>query len=215
MNRSRRGFTLLEIVIVVALTAILMVTVFQALDKVKNNEAHSQRRKDEQKDVYLLFHRLTDLFKNASSFTVFNGKMDSTYFYGTRDGAIFLSRAPLISPFRVLHFVELRFSKHRMLYREKVFRVKEQGLPVSFLELKTEPFCTLLDNVDGAIFRYYAWDSVRLNVDWRKAVNSFEKNLPPEEISLQLSYRGKKVVFIFPRVIIDVNEEEVPGDLFM
>lgn len=196
------------------MTAILMVTIFQALGKVKDKESRSQRRKDEQKDVYLLFHRLTDLFKNASSYQIFNGHMNSSYFLGSKEGAIFLSRAPLISPYRVLHFVELRFAQHRILYRERIFREKKQGLPMDFRELKRESFVTLLENVDRATFLYYAWDSSRLNFDWRKAVNSFEKNLPPEEMTLTLNYRGKVVQLVFPRVIIDENSEEVPGELF-
>ncbi len=208
-----RGFTLLEIVIVIALTAVLMMTIFQALAKVRENEARTQQKKDEEKSVYLLFHRLGDLFKNRSSFTVFNGRDETVYFRGSSSGAVFLSRAPLVSPYRGVHFVELRFVNKKILYREKIFRQEKPGDPISFEQLKEEPFLPLLEEVEQAAFQYFGWDNGARNFLWKSNLNSFEKDTPPDEILLRVTYRGKGYELIFPKVIIDKNEE-VPVDLF-
>ncbi|MCP5048976.1 MAG: prepilin-type N-terminal cleavage/methylation domain-containing protein [bacterium] len=210
---TRDGFTLLEIVIVISLTAMLMVTVFEALEKVRNNEERVQRTKDDEKEAYLLYHRLSDLFRNASSFKVFNGREQTGYFRGYRNGVVFLSRAPLVSPYRGVHFVELQFDKGRLLYREKMFRQPELRKPTTFEELKDEPFYTLLEEVDRAVFQFYGWDQGAKEFLWRKAVNSFEKDQPPGELLLWMNYKGKVYNFTFPRVIID-EEKEVPVDLF-
>ena len=77
-NKSS-GFTLIEIVIVIALTSIVMVTIFQALDRVRTNESRFDEQREGEKNLYLLYHRLDTLFKNTSSFKVFNNQENSVY----------------------------------------------------------------------------------------------------------------------------------------
>jgi prepilin-type N-terminal cleavage/methylation domain-containing protein len=207
------GFTLLEILMVITLTSILMVTVFQALNRVKRNEAKFDRQRDEEKEVYLLFNRLSSLFKNISSCEIFNNREFTVYFRGVGRGMVFLSRAPLISPYGGIHFIELRFEKKKLLYREKTFGGRGEADFVSFDELEGEAVYTLLGNVENLQFRYYVWDKDAGNFSWKREANSFEKDPLPLDVSLRMFYEGKDYDLLFPRVITDKNEE-IPDDLF-
>jgi prepilin-type N-terminal cleavage/methylation domain-containing protein len=213
MKNNNRGFTLLEIVVVVALTAILMVTVFQALAKVKENEVRSQRVKDNEKAAYLFFNRLSDLFKNMSSSRFFNGRELEPFFWGNGKRAVFLSRAPLVSPYGGIHMVELMFQKHTLFYREIPFPGLQQGESVSFDHLKEEIFLPLLQEVQNLSMQYFTWDTGRRNFMWKKNIDTFKNDSLPGEVQLSMTYQGHLYVFNFPKIIMDENQE-VPGDLF-
>lgn len=206
------GFTLLEILVVIALTSILMVTVFQALHRVRKNEAKFQRQRDDEKDVYLLFYRMSNLFKNTSSLEVFNNREFSVYFRGEGGGMTFLSRAPLISPYGGVYFIEMRFEKNKILYREKNFIGRGDADFVSFAELESEAFYTLLEDVEGARFQYYLWDKGADDFTWKGDMNSFEKDPLPMKVGLRMLYGGRVYDLLFPKAITDKNEE-IPVDL--
>jgi prepilin-type N-terminal cleavage/methylation domain-containing protein len=206
------GFTLIEIVIVIALTSIVMVMIFQALGRVRTNEARFDAQREGEKDLYFLYNRLDNLFKNTSSFQVFNNREHSVYFLGTGHEVIFLSRAPLISTYRGLYFIQLRFEKGVILYREKMFQAAETGDFISFAELENEPFYPLLENVVHARFQYYLPDSGVGDYGWREVVNSFEKDPLPLRVSLDLSVGGNRYDFLFYMVIHDENQD-IPDQL--
>jgi prepilin-type N-terminal cleavage/methylation domain-containing protein len=206
------GFTLIEIVIVIALTSIVMVTIFQALDRVRSNEARFDEQREGEKSLYLLYHRLDNLFKNISSFKVFNNRENSVYFLGSGKDILFLSRAPLISPHQGVYFVQLRNEKGAVLYREKMFRTAETGDFISFAELEGEPFYLLLENVEQARFQYYLLDSGVGYYTWRETVNSFEKDPLPLKISVELLVEGNRYDFLFNKVIRDENQD-IPDHL--
>jgi prepilin-type N-terminal cleavage/methylation domain-containing protein len=210
---NRKGFTLLELVSVIMLIAVLMVTMFGALDQVRDNEERSRQSKDEEKEAYLLFHRLSPLFKNMSTYKLYSGREYADYFRGTGRGMVFLSRSPLVSPFRTVHIVELMFDRGRILYREKALRPKDQGQPFSFMELKDEPFIPLLEQLDAAVFQYLVWDNRAGDWVWKPQLNSFDKDPSPDEVMVRLRIKGKAYMFTFPRAIVD-KIEEAPGDLF-
>jgi len=207
------GFTLVEIIVVIALTSIIMVMIFQALNRVKTTEAKFERQRDDEKDIYLLFMRLTNLFKNTSSFEVFNNREYSVYFRGAHKGMVFLSRVPLISPYGGVYFVEIRFEKKVILYREKPFRGKGEGDFISFDELAGETFYPLLENVENIQFQYYLWDKGVGDFVWKKEVNAFEKDPLPLKVWFHLVYEGKVYNLLFPKVIKDKNEQ-IPAELF-
>jgi prepilin-type N-terminal cleavage/methylation domain-containing protein len=213
MKRNNRGFTLIEVVVVVALTAILMVTVFQALAKVKENEARSQRVKDNEKTAYLTFHRLSDLFKNISSRQFFNGREISPFFRGSGKHAVFLSRAPLVSPYGGIHMVELMFKSHTLFYREISVPGLRQGESIGFGLLKEVDFMPLFEEVQNLSMQYFSWDGGRRSYLWKKNIDTFKNDVIPQEIQLNMVYKGKLYEFNFPKLILD-EDQEVPGDLF-
>ena len=207
------GFTLIEIIVVIALTAIIMVTIFQALHRVKLNELKFERQREDEKDIYFLFTRLTNLFKNTSSLEVFNNREFSVYFRGAQKGMIFLSRVPLISPYGGVYFIEIRFEKNVILYREKPFRGKGEGDFISFDELAGETFYPLLDHVENVQLQYYLWDKGEGDFLWKREVNAYEKDPLPLKVWVHLVYGGQAYDMIFPKVIKDKNEQ-IPADLF-
>lgn len=212
-GRNDAGFTLIELVIVIMLTAVLMVTMFEALDKVRDNEERVRQNKNEEKEAYLLFHRLSPLFKNMSSFKLFDGRGYSFYFRGTGNGAVFLSRSPLVSPFRTVHMVELRMDRGRLLYREKMLRGKDQGGRFNFMELSDVQFLPLVEEIEAARFRYLVWDTRAGDWVWKTQLNTFDKDTAPDEVRLQVNLKGKVYDYSFVRAIED-NPEETPGDIF-
>ncbi len=204
------GFTLIEVVIVIVLTSIIIVTIFQGLGRVRKNESRLDERMEGEREVYLLYHRLGNLFKNISSFQVFNNREQAFYFLGRENGMIFLSRSPLLSPYGGVHFVDLCFRKGEILYREKMFRESEEGDFISFEELEGRPFYPLLREVEGVRFQYYLYDTGIADFTWREAVNSFEKDPLPLKVSFDIVYEGIEYNFIFPKVIVDESKEIPP-----
>ena len=205
-----KGFTLVEIVLVIMITSILIVSIFQALDRVRQNEARLLAKRDDEKQLYILFNALANLFKNTSSFTVFNNREEIPFFLGTAKGVIFLSRAPLVFPYGGVHFIELQFEKNRLWYREKPFRDPEEKEFVSFDALKDQPFYPLLETVTAAKFQYYLWDRRSGQYAWKQNVNSFEKDELPLRVSLHLDFGGKLYELPFDKVINDKNEKIPP-----
>ena len=207
------GFTLLEIIIVITLTSILMVTIFQALDRVRKNESKLQEQRNYERDVYFLFNRLSDLFKSISSFDVFNSREQSPYFRGGSKDMVFLSRTPLVSPFGGVYFVQLQFADQKVYYREKAFRGRGIEEFVSFDELEGNAFYTILEDVEDLQFQYFLWDSGVGDFVWKREVNSFEKDPLPLRVRLRMLYEGKVYDLVFLKAIIDENEE-IPAQLF-
>ena len=201
------GFTLIEIVIVIVLTSILIVTIFQALGRVRKNESKFDEQREGEREVYLLYHRLENLFKNTSSYKVFNNREQAFYFLGSENKMIFLSRSPLLSPYGGIHFVDLYFRDGKILYREKMFREPEEGNFISFEELAGQRFYPLLEGVDGVRFQYYLYDEGIPGFTWRGVVNSFEKDPLPLMFSFDIMYDGKEYNFLFHKVITDENKE--------
>ena len=206
------GFTLIEIVIVIVLTSILIVTIFQALGRVRKNESKFDEQREGEREVYLLYHRLENLFKNTSSYKVFNNREQAFYFLGSVNEMIFLSRSPLLSPYGGIHFVDLYFRDGNILYREKMFREPEEGNFISFEELAGQSFYPLLEGVDGVRFQYYLYDEGIPGFIWRGVVNSFEKDPLPLMFSFDIVYDGKEYNFIFHKVITD-ESKEIPTHL--
>lgn len=204
------GFTLIEIMIVIVLTSILMVMIFQALNRVRKNESKLDEQREFEREVYLFYLRLANLFENISSFKVFNNREQAFYFQGLENGMTFLSRCPLISPYSGIHFIDLYFRSGKILYREKMFREPEEGDFISFEELGDQRFYPLLEGVDRVRFQYYLYDEGIADFTWRGAVNSFEKDPLPLKVSFDIVYNGKEYNFIFHKVITDENREIPP-----
>ncbi|HLP60211.1 MAG TPA: hypothetical protein VK186_15335, partial [Candidatus Deferrimicrobium sp.] len=171
------------------------------------NEARLLGKRDDEKQLYILSNALANLFKNTSSFTVFNNREEVPFFLGTPHGVIFLTRAPLVFPYGGLHFIELQFEKNNIWYREKPFREPEEQNFVSFDELKDRPFYPLLEKVKAAQFQYYLWDRRSGEFAWKQDVNSFEKDELPLRVSLRIELGGKLYELPFDRVIKDKNEK--------
>jgi prepilin-type N-terminal cleavage/methylation domain-containing protein len=209
---TNTGFTLIEIVIVIVLTSILIVTIFQALGRVRRNESKFDEQREGEREVYLLYHRLENLFKNTSSYKVFNNREQAFYFLGSVNEMIFLSRSPLLSPYGGIHFVDLYFRDGKILYREKMFREPEEGNFISFEELAGQSFYPLLEGVDGVRFQYYLYDEGIPGFTWRGVVNSFEKDPVPLMFSFDIVYDGKEYNFLFHKVITD-ESKEIPTHL--
>ena len=209
---TNTGFTLIEIVIVIVLTSILIVTIFQALGRVRRNESKFDEQREGEREVYLLYHRLENLFKNTSSYKVFNNREQAFYFLGSVNEMIFLSRSPLLSPYGGIHFVDLYFRDGKILYREKMFREPEEGNFISFEELAGQHFYPLLEGVDGVRFQYYLYDEGIPGFTWRGVVNSFEKDPVPLVFSFDIVYDGKEYNFLFHKVITD-ESKEIPTHL--
>jgi prepilin-type N-terminal cleavage/methylation domain-containing protein len=209
---TNTGFTLIEIVIVIVLTSILIVTIFQALGRVRRNESKFDEQREGEREVYLLYHRLENLFKNTSSYKVFNNREQAFYFLGSVNEMIFLSRSPLLSPYGGIHFVDLYFRDGKILYREKMFREPEEGNFISFEELAGQSFYPLLEGVDGVRFQYYLYDEGIPGFTWRGVVNSFEKDPVPLVFSFDIVYDGKEYNFLFHKVITD-ESKEIPTHL--
>ena len=93
-----------------------------------------------------------------------------------------------------------------------MFRTAEAGDFISFEELAAEPFYPLMENVKQAQFQYYLLDSGVGDYVWRDAVNSFEKDPLPLQVSLSLLVEGNRYDFLFQKVIRDENQE-IPGHL--
>lgn len=206
ISKKTEGFTLIEIVLVILITSVLIVLLFQALHTIRDNEARFQQKRDEEKNVYVLFNALSNLFKNMSAVTVFNNRENALYFLGGSDGVIFLSREPLIYPYGGLHFIELRYEKGVLMYREKPFR-EEDGKQVTFEALRDEPFSVLLDDVDVAAFQYYMWDGRRRRFLWRDRVNTYDKDVLPLRVALRVRYGAKDYDLLFEKVIKDKDEQ--------
>lgn len=210
MKKNEKGFTLVEIILVIMITSILVVMIFQALDHVRQNEARFLAKREDEKNLYILFNALANLFKNTSSFSVFNNREEVPYFLGTGHNVIFLSRAPLVFPYGDIHVIELKFEKNNIWYREKLFREPDEREFVSFDELKDRPFYSLLKNVTTAEFQYYLWDRRSGQFAWKQDVNSFEKDDMPLRVSLRIDFGGKLYELPFDRIIKDKNEKIPP-----
>jgi prepilin-type N-terminal cleavage/methylation domain-containing protein len=211
-TNTNTGFTLIEIVIVIVLTSVIIVTIFQALGRARKNESKLDEQREGEREVYLLYHRLANLFKNISSYKVFNNREQAFYFQGSENEMIFLSRSALLSPYGGIHFIDLCFREGKILYREKMLREPEEGNFISFEELEDQRFYPLLEEVARVRFQYYLYETGIESFTWREVVNSFEKDPLPLKISFDMVYDDKEYNFIFHKVITD-DSKEIPPHL--
>lgn len=191
------GFTLVEVLVVIILVSLIMVIVFTALDRVRTNEDKLARLTERAKEIYLLEYRLSELFKQTSGFMVINNRQFSCYFQGDSENVVFLSRSPLFSPFRQIHWVELRFDKKKqaLLYRETLYSPKNQ--PV------WKKFEVLLNKVKHMKLDYYALDPKIGQWNWQKDVDTFLNQPLPFKMKLTLFYDKQHTEMLFQRAIND------------
>ena len=88
-----------------------------------------------------------------------------------------------------------------------MFREPEEGDFLSFEELDSERFYTLMAAVDNLRFQYYLWDEGVGDFVWKEVVNSFEKDPLPVKVSLDFIYEGKDYHFTLHKVIMDESKE--------
>jgi hypothetical protein len=123
---------------------------------------------------------------------------------------VFLSKNPLISPFHSLFFIDVKFDKNKIYYKEQKFN----GEPKvnSFDVLEDEKAYVLFDDVDNLEFKYFSRDYVEKKNIWKDNINSFEKDSLPLRVKMNLKYKKKEYEFIFNIVIKD-QYEEIPKQL--
>lgn len=207
---KQRGFTLIEIVLVITLTSIIIFMIFSSLRSIRLNELKIENLRMNEKNIYFFFNSMTKLFKNASSVTIFNNRNRSNYFLGEKHKVVFLSKNPLISPFHSLFFIDVKFDKNKIYYKEQKFN----GEPKvnSFDVLEDENPYILFDDVDNLEFKYFSRDYVEKRNIWKDNINSFEKDSLPLRVKMSLKYKKKEYEFIF-NIIIKDQYEEIPKQL--
>jgi len=212
-KNKEKGYTLLEILISITLLSLLLIVLFESLTAIRNTSSKIETKKNIEKDIYMLFTRLSNLFKNLSSIKVFNNISKSYYFLGTEDEIIFISKDPIIFSYPVPHYVDIKFNRdrHRLEYREKIYL--ESGKYAVSFNFSNEPYDILLDDVGDFNISYLTWDNISRKLEWQKYIDSFKKDIIPLKIKIEISRDKRDYQFIFKRLI---NEEynELPAILF-
>jgi hypothetical protein len=185
---------------------------FESLTAIRNTASKIENKKNIEKNIYMFFTHLSNLFKNLSSIKVFNNISKSYYFLGTEDEIIFISKDPIFFSYPVPHYVDIKFNRdrHRLEYKEKIYLAPGK-YAVSF-NFSNEPYDILLDNVEDFKVSYLAWDNVSRKFAWEKYMDSFKKDIIPIKIKIEISREKRDYQFIFKRLI---NEEydELPAIL--
>ena len=202
---SKKGFTLIEIIVVIVLTSTLMVLVTTALSKVRLNEIKIEKKKNFESDMYVLHNSLSSLLKNVSSFIIFNNRNRTNYFLGKDNEITFLSKNPIIFPYQTNHFIKISFNKGKLLYREKKFRI--ENLNVSFDEFNEEETFTLFENIKKVEFSFFTWHKGLKKYVWKDYLNTFEGDLLPLKIKIILMIKEKEYKFKFNCLLRDKNEK--------
>lgn len=212
MIRKQRGFTLIELVISISLTAILVAVVFSAWQRTRLNEERFDEVKKVEKEIYVLYHSFNGLFKNTSSVKVFYNLNRRSFFVGKDDSVIFITREPLVAPRRTLHFVDIREENGNLVYQEQ----RMQGLPeeqrpgADMFSSSSQEKMVLLEGIDDFSLRYQVRDESSAKLQWRNQLLSLEKEAFPETVGMSFSYKGQEFKFTFSVVIRDQYDKIPP-----
>jgi prepilin-type N-terminal cleavage/methylation domain-containing protein len=212
LKNKQAGYTLLEILISITLLSLLLIVVFESLTVIRNTASKIETKKNIEKDIYMFFTHLSNLFKNLSSIKVFNNISKSYYFLGTEDEIIFISKDPIIFSYPVPHYIDIKFNggQHQLGYREKIYL--ESGKYAVSFNFSNEPYDILLDNVENFKVSYLIWDNVFRKFAWQKYTDSFKKDIIPIKIKIDISRDKRDYQFIFKR-LIDEEYDELPAIL--
>jgi len=210
MKGRQQGFTLVELVISITLTAILVAVVFSAWQRTRLNEERFDRVKKVERDVYVLFHSFDGLFKSASSVKVFYKLNNLPFFVGEQNRVLLITREPLVAALRGLHYVEIRQEKDELIYREmRMQGVPEDQRPGADMFSAATPAIVLLQGIDGFQLRYRIKDEDGKKNVWMNRLHSLEKGEFPEKIGLSFTYRGQEFQFEF-NVILKDRYDKIP-----
>ncbi len=203
--RSKKGFTLIEIVVVIVLTSILIVFITSTLSKIRLTEVKIEKKTSFDKELYLLYNSLSSLIKNVSSFFLFNNGIRTNYFLGKDNEITFLSKYPIIFPYRSKHFIKIFFRKGKLLYKEK--KIQGKLLNVTFEELNEVETFTLIENITKVEFSYFTFNKVLKKYVWKNYLNTFEKDILPQKILIKLYHKEAEYKFTFNCILRDKNEK--------
>ena len=209
-NAETSGFTLIEILLAVSLISAVMVVMFAALSAVRENARRIETLKEDRKSVYLVYHALHYLFKSMSAVEVFNSRNRTPFFFGDDDEMVFISKHPLVFPYRVPHVVGLRLHIDRLEYLEAFLDVRQNFL--SFDILRGEPH-VLMRDIRRVDISYLVWDDLLKREEWKRAVNTFEGDGLPSQILLEISTKTGEERMLFRRQIFDTYDE-IPEAFF-
>ncbi len=211
MRVKRQGFTLMELIISIALTAILVAVVFSAWQRTRLNEERFDKVKKIEKEIYILFHSFNGLFKNTSSVKVFYNLNSLPFFVGDEKRVLLITRESLVAALRGLHFVEIKEENGNLVYQE----LRMQGLPedqrpgADMFPASSPSQTILLEGIDGLGFRYLVKDESGKKDVWRNRLHSLEKDEFPAKIQLSFNYKGQEFQFEF-NVILKDRYDKIP-----
>lgn len=212
MRRGQRGFTLMELVISITLTAILVAVVFSAWQRTRLNEERFDEVKKVEKEIYVLYHSFNGLFKNTSSVKVFYNLNRRSFFLGNDDSVVLITREPLVAPRRTLHFVDIREKNGDLIYQER----RMQGLPeeqrpgADMFSSSSPDKLVLLEGIDDFSLRYRIKDQSGNKYLWRNHLYSLEKEEFPDKVDMSFTYKGQEFQFTFSVVIRDRYDKIPP-----
>jgi prepilin-type N-terminal cleavage/methylation domain-containing protein len=196
---KRKGFTLLEILISITLMSILIITLFSSISSIQNTHSKIKDIGNLEKDVYFFYNYISKLFKNMSSVIVNNNIKKSYYFLGQKHEITFVSKSPVIFPYYVPHFVNLRINEGKFEYKEKIFL--ESGIkPVSF-DFDDATHEVLLEDIRNGEISYYILDSRDNNYIWVKQVDTFKDDPMPIKVKFTFSIENRDYEMLFNRFI--------------
>jgi prepilin-type N-terminal cleavage/methylation domain-containing protein len=204
------GFTLIEILLAIALISAVMVVMFEALSAIRVNEQRIEARKDRQKEIYFGYNALSHLLKNMSAVEIFNNRNRTPLFFGDGDEMVFISKHPLMFPYRVPHLVKVFLHLDRLEYLEAPLDVRQNF--ISFDVLRGEPQ-VLLNDIRRLSLSYLVWDPLLKREEWKATVNSFEGDGLPRQVLLEFTRNGRDERMVFVRRIHD-SYDEIPEALY-
>lgn len=204
LSSDRRGYTLLELLIALALAAILLVILFSALRLAHKSQTKGAERAEFTQKVRIIQDRLSWLIRGAYPYMVNNPDGKKLYFQGEDDrvGLVTTSvdtfgRGP--EDRAGLKWVSISVEDKGLLIREKVYFLKDVFDDDGGREFYLDP------DVKKIAFEYFDVPDDKEQGEWVSDWDPDEKDYLPSAVkyTLTLEVKGKKVEL--PEMVVAIR----------
>ncbi len=189
--RHDKGFTLLELIIAVAIFSLLTSVVFFAFSQSLSVWERADRAVEDSDDMILLCHWMKDVFHSAENIAIRganNGPL--IFFKGGKDKVYFISSNPLYGMRKLVSFVKIEFRNGALVYAEEnFFRAesffKNSGLPEFAKEFE------IMTGVEDGRFAYLALEDEKES--WKEEYDAEATTSMPRAVTIAFTRKGKPV----------------------
>lgn len=204
---NRRGLTLLEIVIAMALSVVIIVILFAALRLGYRSQEKGAERAEITQRMRILNDRITWLIRGAYPFSAKKPEFQKIFFRGDPDGIGLVTssidaygKGP--EDLAGLKWVEIFTDNNGLKIREKVFFLEDVFDRSGGREFVIDPGVRKLE------FEYFDLPDDEKNGEWVTEWDPEEKKYLPAAVKVKITFEHKGKTIVIPEAVVRINVQK-------
>ena len=206
MRRQNRGFTLIELVIALSLSAVVVIILLAAMRLAYKSQAKGAEKVEMAQKIRLLEDRITWLLRGAYPYYVKKTDEERIFFKGESDQIGFVTSSvdsygngP--EDLAGLKWISIFTDREGLKMREKVFFLEDVFEDEGGKEYLLDPEVKILD------LEYYDIPEDETEGDWVSYWDPEEKKYPPEAVKFKITLEREGKPIVLPEIIVRINAQ--------